>query len=128
MGPPHAQWLGMLAAVVLLTPPRAAATGQPVHVVQIAAGKYQFEPAAIQVTAGEPVRLVLRSKDGVHGFSIPALEIDARIPSGGDPVTVEFVAPAAGQYRIACSEFCGTGHGRMKAVLISAATTTPTPR
>jgi heme/copper-type cytochrome/quinol oxidase subunit 2 len=124
----HARWSGLLAAVVLLTPPRAAAAGPPVHVVQIAAGRYQFEPAAIQVTAGESVRLVLRSKDGVHGFSIPSLEIDAQIPKGGDPVTVEFTAPAAGQYQIACSELCGSGHGRMKAVLVSAAKTTPAPR
>jgi heme/copper-type cytochrome/quinol oxidase subunit 2 len=34
-------------------------------------------------------------------------------------VTVEFTAPPAGRYQIACSEFCGRGHGQMKAELVS---------
>jgi len=41
------------------------------------------------------------------------------VPKGGDPVTVEFTAPTAGRYEIACSEFCGSGHGQMKAALVS---------
>jgi cytochrome c oxidase subunit II len=61
--------------------------------------------------------------DRVHGFKIPMLKIETQIPKGGDPVTVEFVAPAAGQYEIACSEFCGIGHHHMKAMLVSTQTT-----
>ena len=75
------------------------------------------------MTAGEPVRLIVQSMDTVHGFSIRKLKIDTRIPKGGEPVTVEFVAPPAGQYEIACSEFCGIGHGQMKAMLVSTSTT-----
>ena len=63
------------------------------HEIQIVATQYAFEPATIEVTAGEPVRLVIRSNDVVHGFSIPDLKVDARIPAGGEPVAVEFVAP-----------------------------------
>jgi heme/copper-type cytochrome/quinol oxidase subunit 2 len=59
----------------------------------------------------------------VHGFSIPKLKIDVQLPKSGDPVTVEFTAPAAGRYEIACSEFCGSGHSRMKAALVSVAST-----
>jgi len=58
-----------------------------VHDIQIAATQYAFEPATIEVTAGESVRPVIRSKDVVHGFSIPDLKIEARIPHGGEPVT-----------------------------------------
>jgi cytochrome c oxidase subunit 2 len=61
--------------------------------------------------------------DTVHGFSIPKLKIDTQIPKGGNQVIVEFVAPAAGRYEIACSEFCGSGHGQMKAALVSAPVT-----
>ena len=108
------------AAAVFLSP------GTAVHVrvreVQVVASKYIFEPAVIEVTAGEPVRLVIRSKDTVHGFAVPALKIDAQIPrSGGDPVIVEFVAPPPGRFDVACSEFCGSGHGHMKAAVISSA-------
>ena len=95
------------------------AAGRPVHEIQITASRYTFDPVTIQVSAGEPVRIVIRSKDGVHGFSIPKLKIDVPIPKGGNPVMVEFTAPAAGRYEIACSEFCGSGHGQMKAALVS---------
>jgi len=108
----------MLAVVAVLTSHDTAVTARSVHELQITASRYQFEPSTIRVTAGESVRLVLRSRDGVHGFSIPTLKLDAQIPTGGDPVTVEFVAPTAGQYDIVCSEFCGSGHGHMKAVLV----------
>jgi plastocyanin len=117
-------WRAAVAAAAILSP-HAVAADQPVHDIQIAASQYAFEPATIQVTAGESVRLVIRSKDVVHGFSIPDLKIEARIPAGGEPVKVEFVAPPPGRYDIACSEYCGTGHGQMKASLVSVGSGTP---
>ena len=115
-----------VAAAMLLSP--GAVVHQPVHEVQVVASKFMFEPAAIEVPAGEPVRLVLRSKDTVHGFSIPSLKIDVQIPkNGGDPVTREVVAPPPGRFDIACSEFCGSGHGHMKAALISTASLSDNP-
>jgi plastocyanin len=111
---------GVVAAAVLLSP--GAVVHHPVQEVQIVASKFTFEPAAIEVPAGEPVRLVMRSKDTVHGFSVPTLRIDVQIPkSGSEPVIVEFVAPPPGRFEIACSEFCGIGHGHMRAALISIA-------
>jgi cytochrome c oxidase subunit II len=90
--------------------------------VQVVASKFRFEPAVIEVTAGEPVRLVIRSKDIVHGFAVPTLKIDVQVPqSDGEPAIVEFVAPPPGRFEVACSEFCGSGHGQMKAVLVSVA-------
>ena len=98
---------------------RGTAADRSIHEIQITASRYAFEPVSIHVNAGEPVRVVIRSTDGVHGFSIRKLKIDVQVPKGGNPVTVEFTAPAAGRYEIACSEFCGSGHGQMKAALIS---------
>jgi heme/copper-type cytochrome/quinol oxidase subunit 2 len=90
-----------------------------VHLVQVVARKFTFEPAIIQVTAGEPVLLVIRSADTVHGFAIRDLKIDVQVPRGGEGVTVAFTAPPVGRYEIACDEFCGSGHGQMKAALVS---------
>src|SRR3954452_21480234 len=113
--------VGVVAVAAAAIPPVVL---QPaVHEVQIAAMKFSFEPAIIQVVAGEPVRLVIHSDDTVHGFAIRELKIDLQIPKGNAPVTVDFTAPAAGRYEIACSEFCGSGHGQMKAVLVSVAPT-----
>jgi heme/copper-type cytochrome/quinol oxidase subunit 2 len=58
----------------------------------------------------------------VHGFAIRELNIDVQVPRSGT-VTVEFTAPRAGRYDIVCSEFCGSGHGQMKAALVSVAAT-----
>ena len=85
---------GVIAVAVVLMSHHMAAADLPVHEVQVLAGKFAFDPPTIQVTAGEPVRLVIRSKDTVHGFSIPKLKIDVQVRKGGDPVTVEFVALA----------------------------------
>jgi cytochrome c oxidase subunit II len=120
---PYARSLGMLAVAAVLVSHRLATAATPVHEIQIVASKFQFTPSTIQVTSGESVRLIIQSTDTVHGFSIPKLKLDTRIPKGGEPVTVEFVAPPAGQYEIACSEFCGIGHGQMKAMLVSTSTT-----
>jgi cytochrome c oxidase subunit 2 len=95
---------------------------EPVHELQVVAKQFAFEPAVIQVTAGEPIRLVIRSADRVHGFAIPDLKIDVQVPRSG-AVVVEFTAPRAGRYEIACSELCGSGHGHMKAALVSVAAT-----
>jgi len=114
---------GMAIIATALMGQRIAAADEPVHEVQIVASRYTFEPATVQVVAGESVRLVVRSKDGTHGLSIPKLKIDLHIPNSGDPVTAEFTAPAAGEYEIACSEFCGRGHGQMKAALVTISVT-----
>ena len=116
-------WGGLAILATALMGQPIVAADQPVHEVQIVASRYTLEPATIQVTAGESVRLVVRSKDGMHGFAIPKLKIDLHIPDSGDPVTAEFTAPAAGEYDIACSEFCGRGHGQMKAALVSISVT-----
>jgi cytochrome c oxidase subunit 2 len=107
------------AAVLTISSPSDA---DQVHEVEVMAKKFAFDPPVIQVTAGESVRLVIRSADGVHGFAIHGLKIDVQIPRGA-PVPVEFTAPPAGRYEIACSEFCGNGHGQMKAMLVSVAAT-----
>jgi cytochrome c oxidase subunit 2 len=113
---------GSAVAVTAVCLAPATAAHRPVHEVQVVASKFSFEPAVIEVTAGEPVRLVIRSKDVVHGFAVPTLNIDVQIPnSGGEPAIVEFVAPPPGRFEVACSEFCGSGHSQMKAALVSIA-------
>jgi cytochrome c oxidase subunit II len=116
-----------IGAAIMMAAASGARTAQPVHEVNVVAKKFSFEPATIQVVAGEPVRLVVRSADVTHGFSIRELKIDLRVPKGGEAVVAEFIAPPTGRYEVACSEFCGSGHGQMKAALVSAAPTT-TPR
>ena len=88
------------------------------RVINVVAKRFTFEPAQIEVTEGERVHLVVSSGDGVHGVEIKKFKINKKVPRGGDPVTIEFVASAAGQYPILCSEYCGEDHGAMKGLLI----------
>jgi cytochrome c oxidase subunit 2 len=120
--------LAGIAFVIAVSAGASSALAEnPVHVVQVVAKKFTFEPAVIQVTAGEPVLLVIRSADAAHGFAIRELNLDLQIPRGGEAVTAGFVAPPPGRYEVSCSEFCGSGHGQMKAALVSVAAA-PTSR
>jgi cytochrome c oxidase subunit 2 len=97
-----------------------AAASAP-RTIEVVAKRFGFEPARIEVTEGERVRLVVKSADGVHGVEIKKFKVNKKIPRGGDPVTIDFVASAAGEFPIACSEYCGDGHDDMKGMLVVAA-------
>lgn len=92
------------------------------RVITVVAKRFTFEPARVDVTEGERVRLVLTSADGVHGIEIKKFKVNEKIPRGGEPVIIEFVATAAGRYPMLCSEYCGKGHDAMKGMLVVNAT------
>lgn len=97
------------------------ADAQDERTIEIVAKRFGFEPARVEVTEGERVKLVVTPGDGVHGIGIKKFKINKKIPRGGDPVTIEFVATAAGEFPILCSEYCGEGHEDMKGLLVVAA-------
>ena len=97
-----------------------AAASAP-RVINVVAKRFTFEPARVEVTEGERVKLVITSGDGVHGAEIKKFKVNKKVPRGGDPVTIEFVASAAGEFPILCSEYCGEGHEAMKGMLVVAA-------
>ena len=98
--------------------PAAASAPREIPVV---AKKFTFEPARIEVTEGERIRLVVTSADGVHGLEVKKFRVNKKIPRGGEAVTIDFVASAPGEYPILCSEYCGNGHEDMKGLLVVAA-------
>jgi len=110
-------------AVLLATLPgfaQEAAVSEP-KVFEIVARRFSFEPATVEVIEGETVRLLVRSADGPHGVEIKAFKVKKAVPrakEGDSPVTIEFVAAAAGEYPILCSEYCGNGHKDMTGTLI----------
>jgi cytochrome c oxidase subunit 2 len=90
------------------------------RVINVIAKRFAFEPARIEVTEGERVRLVIKSGDGVHGVEIKKFKVNKKVPRGGE-VTIDFVASASGEFPILCSEYCGDGHEDMKGMLVVAA-------
>jgi len=107
----------LLGAAAMSNQQDPAAATAP-RTIEVVAKRFTFEPARIEVTEGERVRLVVKSADGVHGVEIKKFKVNKKIPRGGDPVTIDFVASAAGEYPILCSEYCGDGHEDMKGTLV----------
>jgi len=85
---------------------------------EVKASRYRFEPDRIEVAVGEVVELVVRSSDTDHGLAIKAYKVKVEVPKSGEAVGVSFVASRAGTFRIECSEYCGSGHNRMKGELV----------
>ena len=91
------------------------------RVIDVIAKRFAFEPAIIEVSEGEPIRLRVTSGDGLHGFQIKQFKIGKEIPRGTEAVVIDFTPTAVGRFPILCSEYCGEGHDDMKGMLIVAA-------
>lgn len=87
--------------------------------VKIVAERFQFKPSRITVKTGAILVLRLSSRDVVHGFGIPAAEIDVKIPAKGDgEVIVKMAMHENGEYDFECTRKCGAGHLAMRGVII----------
>jgi cytochrome c oxidase subunit 2 len=85
---------------------------------EVTASRYKFDPARIEARQGNVVELALRSADTDHGIAIKAYAVKVAIPKGGETVGVSFVATRVGTFPIECSEYCGSGHKRMRGELV----------
>jgi len=68
------------------------------------------------VKVGQVVKIVLRSEDVVHAFSIPGFRLNIDVFPGRDNV-YWFQALNAGDFDIKCREFCGINHWAMVGTL-----------
>lgn len=96
----------------------AGAQDAPARTLEVVARRFAFEPSTLEVRQGERVTIVITSADGVHGIGIRKFKVNALVPRGGKPVTVEFTASEAGTFPIVCSEACGDGHTEMRGSLV----------
>jgi len=71
----------------------------------------------LRVPAGRPVKLIMTSRDVIHGFFIPDYRIKQDILPG--QYTYLHLQPdREGTYDIFCTQYCGVGHSTMRAKLI----------
>ena len=70
----------------------------------------------IIVPAGRPVIVHLSAKDVIHSFGVPAMRIK-QDANPGMMTAVWFTPTVTGDFDVACSQLCGLGHYRMKAIL-----------
>jgi cytochrome c oxidase subunit II len=74
-------------------------------------------PAQMVLPVGEPIRLILVSKDVIHSFYVPAFLVKRDVvplPEGKAPNELEFTVSEAGTYAGQCAEFCGLDHSGMR--------------
>jgi nitrous-oxide reductase len=80
-----------------------------------------FTPEHVQIRKGDQVTWhitsVERAVDAVHGFAIPAYNINLSIEPG-ETVTFEFEADKDGVFSYYCTEFCSALHLEMKGYLL----------
>ncbi len=70
----------------------------------------------VHIVVNEPVRLLLRSTDVIHNFSLPNFRVKQDSVPG---MTIDswFTPIETGEFEIACAELCGLGHYRMRGIL-----------
>jgi len=76
----------------------------------------QVAPPRMVLPVGEPIKLILVSKDVIHSFYVPAFLVKRDVvplPEGKAPNELEFTVSEAGIYAGQCAEFCGDLHARM---------------
>jgi len=81
--------------------------------IEVVAKRFDFTPSEITLKKGEPVILVLTSKDVQHGLKLDAFN-KVVIAKKGESSQVEFTPAEAGTFVAQCASFCGAGHGSMK--------------
>jgi cytochrome c oxidase subunit 2 len=84
--------------------------------IEVTAKRFAFEPGEITLKKGQPVVLVLHSKDAAHGIRFRELNIDVKVGAGGT-AELQFTPEKTGDFVGHCSVFCGSGHGGMMLTL-----------
>src|ERR1051325_8134941 len=69
-----------LFTILVTSASGSAAPPADPRVVDVIARRFEFEPSMITVSVGEPVRLMVRSEDGLHGFEIKKFKVNKDIP------------------------------------------------
>jgi cytochrome c oxidase subunit II len=84
--------------------------------IEVTAGRWEYSPAEVTVKKGQPVTLVLHTRDVAHSLMVKRLNISAEIPKQS-VAEVTFKPDAAGNFEGRCDHFCGTGHESMRFVI-----------
>jgi nitrous-oxide reductase len=108
----------LVTAVALATSSLAAQEREPsTKRVSVAASRYAFDPARIEVAQGDLVRIELRTLDIAHSMTIDGYRISKRVGPGA-PVAFEFRADQEGTFPFYCNLQIDEGCRQMRGELI----------
>ncbi len=70
----------------------------------------------LHLPVNRPVIIELSSKDVIHSFGVPAMRVKQDVIPGVRSVA-SFMPTMTGEFEVVCSQLCGVGHYRMRAVI-----------
>lgn len=79
------------------------------------AAKDDFTSSELVIPVGKAVHVLLRSRDVIHSFYVPQFRLYQDAVPGRTIKWVWFQTTRTGDFELACSQLCGTGHYNMKA-------------
>ena len=79
------------------------------------AGKDDFTSTEFVIPFGKPIHILLNSRDVIHSFYVPWFRLYQDAVPGRTISWVWFQVERPGNFELACSQLCGTGHYNMKA-------------
>jgi cytochrome c oxidase subunit 2 len=79
------------------------------------AAKDDFVSSELVIPVGKAVHVLLRSRDVIHSFYVPEFRLYQDAVPGRTIKWVWFQTTRTGDFELACSQLCGTGHYNMKA-------------
>jgi len=112
-------YFGWRAYIRVVTPPNKAVE------INVLAWRWAWEfkhtngvtDNNLHVPVGQPVRLVMTSKDVLHSFYIPVMRVKQDLVPRRYTYAW-FEAEIPGTYQMYCAEYCGTNHSQMKPAVV----------
>ena len=80
------------------------------------AGRDDIVSSSLVLPVNQPADLDLRAQDVIHSVFIPAMRFKQDAVPGMD-IHTSFTPTATGTYELVCTQLCGLGHYRMRAVV-----------
>jgi cytochrome c oxidase subunit 2 len=87
---------------------------QTPRTIEMTAERFAFQPNEITVKKGEPVVLLIKSKDVTHGLVIEDFGVRTTDVKKGEATELKFDPETVGTFEGKCAHFCGKGHGLMR--------------
>lgn len=79
------------------------------------AGDDDFSSTELVIPVNRPVHIYLHSRDVIHSFYVPEFRLYQAAVPGRTIAWVWFEPTRTGNFELACSQICGSGHYNMKA-------------
>jgi cytochrome c oxidase subunit II len=89
-----------------------SAIAQSPREIEMVARRFNFTPNEIALKVNEPVVLLVRSLDFIHGFNVPDLGMRFDLVPGR-VTRIELRPQKAGMIEFLCDNFCGDEHEEM---------------